>query len=106
MIEPEMAFCDLDGNRALAEQFLKYVISHVLDTCAADIEFFNKRIDDTVLSTLEHVATSDFAHVTYTEAVKILEKADKTWEFPVFWGCDLQSRARAIPDRRRFSSAR
>ena len=91
MIEPEMAFCDLDGNRALAEQFLKYVISHILNTCAADIEFFNKRIDDTVLSTLEHVANSDFAHVTYTEAIKILEKADRAWEFPVFWGCDLQS---------------
>ena len=91
MIEPEMAFCDLDGNRRLAEEFLKYVISYVLDTCAADIEFFNKRVDDTVLSTLEHVANSDFAHVTYTEAVKILEKSGKSWEFPVFWGCDLQS---------------
>ena len=91
MIEPEMAFCDLDGNRKLAEEFLKYVISHVLDRCAADLEFFNKRIDDTVLKTLEHVATSDFAHVTYTEAVGILERSQKSWEFPVFWGCDLQS---------------
>jgi asparaginyl-tRNA synthetase len=91
MIEPEMAFCDLDGNRKLAEEFLKYVIGYVLDTCAADLEFFNKRIDDTVLATLEHVATSEFAHVTYTEAIGILEKANRTWEFPVFWGCDLQS---------------
>jgi asparaginyl-tRNA synthetase len=86
-----MAFCDLDGNRKLAEEFLKYVIGYVLDTCAADLEFFNKRIDDTVLATLEHVATSEFAHVTYTEAIGILEKANRTWEFPVFWGCDLQS---------------
>ncbi len=91
MIEPEMAFCDLDGDRALAESFLKYVIQYVLDHCAADLEFFNKRIDDTVLKTLENVATSEFAHITYTEAIAILEKANKSWEFPVRWGVDLQS---------------
>jgi asparaginyl-tRNA synthetase len=91
MIEPEMAFCDLDGDRKLAEEFLKYIIAYVLDNCAADLEFFNKRIDNTVLSTLEHVAASDFEHVTYTEAVDILLKAGRDWEFPVFWGCDLQS---------------
>jgi asparaginyl-tRNA synthetase len=91
MIEPEMAFCDLDGDRKLAEEFLKYVIGTVLDKCAPDLEFFDKRIDNTVLSTLEHVVNSDFAHVTYTEAIKILEKSTKEWEFPVFWGCDLQS---------------
>jgi len=94
MIEPEMAFCDLDGNRRLAESFLKYIISDVLDKCRADLEFFNKRIDNTVLATLEHVATSDFQHLPYTEAVRILEEATakgKQWEFPVFWGSDLQS---------------
>jgi asparaginyl-tRNA synthetase len=91
MIEPEMAFCDLDGDRALAEEFLKYVIAYVLDHCSADLEFFNKRIDDTVLATLEHVAGSNFEHVTYTEAVGILEKSGRSFEFPVFWGCDLQS---------------
>jgi asparaginyl-tRNA synthetase len=91
MIEPEMAFCDLDGDRALAEEFLRYVIATVIDQCAADLEFFTKRIDDTVLPTLLNVAESDFAHVTYTEAVKLLEKADRNWEFPVFWGADLQS---------------
>ncbi len=91
MIEPEMAFCDLDGDRKLAEEFLKYVIGSVLDKCRADLEFFDKRIDNTVLSTLEHVVNSDFSHVTYTEAIKILEKSTKDWEFPVFWGCDLQS---------------
>jgi asparaginyl-tRNA synthetase len=91
MIEPEMAFCDLDGDRALAEAFLKYVIQYVLDHCGPDLAFFNQRIDNTVLATLENVAGSDFEHVTYTEAVRILERADRSWEFPVFWGADLQS---------------
>lgn len=91
MVEPEMAFCDLDGNRKLAEEFLKYIIAHVLDHCRADLEFFNKRIDNTVLATLEHVATSDFEHITYTEAVRLLEASGRSWEFPVYWGSDLQS---------------
>src|SRR6267142_225886 len=91
MIEPEMAFCDLDGNRQLAEEFLKYIIAHVLDQCRPDLEFFNKRIDNTVLATLEHVAASAFEHVTYTEAVRLLERAGRNWEFPVSGGSDLQS---------------
>jgi asparaginyl-tRNA synthetase len=94
MIEPEMAFCDLDDNRRVAEEFLKYVIAYVLDHCAPDLEFFNKRIDKTVLETLEHVAASDFEHVPYTEAIRLLEKArdgGRTFEFPVFWGADMQS---------------
>ncbi|HTM47714.1 MAG TPA: asparagine--tRNA ligase [Bryobacteraceae bacterium] len=91
MIEPEMAFCDLDGNRRLAEEFLKYIIAYVLDHCRPDLEFFNKRIDNTVLATLEHVAASAFEHVTYTEAVALLEKSGRNWEFPVHWGSDLQS---------------
>jgi asparaginyl-tRNA synthetase len=91
MIEPEMAFCDLDGNRKLAEEFLKYIISYVLDHCRADLEFFNKRIDSSVLATLEHVAGSAFEHITYTEAVALLEKSGRTWEFPAHWGADLQS---------------
>ncbi|MCX6358898.1 MAG: asparagine--tRNA ligase [Armatimonadetes bacterium] len=91
MVEPEMAFCDLAGDMRLAEDFLKYVIRYVLDTCLADIEFFTKRIDPTVLGTLEHVASVDFEHVTYTEAVDILERAGRNWEFPVEWGCDLQA---------------
>src|SRR6266581_2973067 len=72
MVEPEMAFCDLDGNRQLAEEFLKSIITAVLDRCRPDLEFFNQRIDNTVLATLEHVASSDFAHISYTEAVRIL----------------------------------
>ena len=91
MIEPEMAFCDLAGDMELAEDFLKYIIRYVLDHCHDDLEFFNQRIDDTVLSTLEHVANSSFEHVTYTEAVAILEKAGRSWEFPVYFGADLQS---------------
>jgi asparaginyl-tRNA synthetase len=91
MIEPEMAFCDLAGDMELAEDFLKYIIRYVLDHCGQDLEFFNDRIDKTVLSTLEHVATSEFERVTYTEAIRLLEQAGKSWEFPVHWGADLQS---------------
>ena len=91
MIEPEMAFCDLAGNMTLAEEFLKSVIGHVMLSCQADLEFFDKRIDNTVLATLEHVVNSSFEHVTYTEAVAILEKSGRSWEFPVHWGADLQS---------------
>ncbi len=91
MVEPEMAFCDLEGDMRLAEDFLKFIIQAVLDQCWDDIEFFNQRIDNTVLATLEHVATSAFEHVTYTEAVRLLEQSGKTWEFPVHWGVDLQS---------------
>src|SRR5207302_2106218 len=94
MVEPEMAFCDLDDNRKLAEEFLKSIITAVLDRCRPDLQFFNQRIDNTVLETLEHVAGSDFAHISYTEAVQILEKArdeGRQWEFPVYWGANLQS---------------
>jgi asparaginyl-tRNA synthetase len=91
MIEPEMAFCDLADDMALAESFLKSILAHVLESCPDDLEFFTKRIDPTVLETLEHVVSSSFEHVTYTEAVSLLEKSGQTWEFPVFWGADLQS---------------
>ncbi|MGH9661161.1 MAG: asparagine--tRNA ligase [Bryobacteraceae bacterium] len=91
MVEPEMAFCDLDGNRKLAEEFLKYLIVYVLDHCRADLEFFNQRIDNTVLATLQHVAASDFVHIPYTEAIRILEQSGRSFEFPVHWGADLQS---------------
>ncbi len=91
MIEPEMAFCDLEGNMALAEEFLKYVFQTVLNTCQEDLEFFNERIDNTVLQTAEHIITSEFRHITYTDAIALLEKADRTFEYPVSWGLDLQS---------------
>jgi len=91
MIEPEMAFCDLAGDMQLAEEFLKSVTKQVMEACPADLEFFNKRIDNTVLETLENVVNSNFEHVTYTEAVEILTKSRQDWEFPVTWGSDLQS---------------
>lgn len=91
MIEPEMPFFDLQANMQLAEEFIKSVINHVLTSCSDDIDFFNKRIDKTVLETLEHIRDESFAQVPYTEAIEILEKSGKTFEFPVAWGSDLQS---------------
>ncbi len=91
MIEPEMAFCNLDGNMDLAEAFLKHIFKSVLEACPEDLEFFNQRIDNTVLATAENIISSDFPRITYTEAVSLLEKADRKFEFPVAWGLDLQS---------------
>ena len=91
MVEPEMAFCDLVGNMDLAEDFLKYIFSSVLNACPEDMEFFNQRIDDSVLATADNIINNTFERITYTEAVKLLEKADKSFEFPVEWGIDLQS---------------
>ena len=92
MIEPEMAFCDLDGNRALAEAFLKYVIAYVLDHCAADLEFFAKLTDRAGAGDARARGVEALSeHVTYTEAVALLEQSGRNWEFPVHWGVDLQS---------------
>ncbi|HZG37676.1 MAG TPA: asparagine--tRNA ligase [Nodosilinea sp.] len=91
MVEPEKAFCDLVGNMDLAEEFLKYIFRSVLEHCPEDMEFFNDRIDNTVLATADNIINNTFERITYTDAVKLLEKADKTFEFPVEWGIDLQS---------------
>jgi len=91
MVEPEMAFCDLDGDMDLAEAFLKYIFKYVLETCPEDMEFFNQRIDHSVLATADNIINNEFARVTYTEAIALLEKASKTFEYPVEWGLDLQS---------------
>ena len=91
MIEPEMAFYELEDNMRLAEEFLKYTIRYVLDHCREDLEFFNQFIEKSVLATLEHVAESNFGHITYTDAIQELKKSGKTWEFPVEWGSDLQT---------------
>ena len=91
MIEPEMAFYELDDNMSLAEEFLKRIASDVLVKCGEDMEFFNQRIDDTVLATLEKIVDSEFVRLPYTEAVEVLEKSGKTFEYPVNWGTDLQS---------------
>jgi asparaginyl-tRNA synthetase len=91
MIEPEMAFYELEDNMRLAEEFLKSIIRYVLEHCREDLEFFNQFIEKTVLATLEHVAQADFGHITYTDAVAELKKSGKSWEFPVEWGNDLQT---------------
>jgi asparaginyl-tRNA synthetase len=91
MVEPEMAFCDLAGDADTAEAFLKHIFTTVLNKCPEDMKFFNERIDKTVIDTLTQIAASDFVRLDYAEAIKILEKADKQWEFPVRWGTDLQT---------------
>ncbi|MBD2310513.1 asparagine--tRNA ligase [Desertifilum sp. FACHB-1129] len=91
MIEPEMAFCDLEGNMQLAEEFLKFVFASVLEACPEDMEFFNQRINNTVLETAQNIIHNQFERITYTEAIRLLEKADKKFEYPVNWGLDLQS---------------
>lgn len=91
MVEPEMAFCDLEGDQNLAEEFLKYIFQYVLDHCPEDMEFFNKWIDKSLLATADNIINNEFARITYTEAVALLEKAKKKFEFSVEWGIDLQS---------------
>ncbi|HBF43554.1 MAG TPA: asparagine--tRNA ligase [Desulfobacteraceae bacterium] len=91
MVEPEMAFCDIQGNAALAKDLLKYVFAHVLENCEEDIVFFNRFIDSSVIETLEALVLQDFKYLTYTEAIEILSKVKKDFEFPVSWGSDLQS---------------
>ena len=91
MIEPEMAFADLDDNMALAEAMLKYVINYVLENAPEEMNFFNQFVDKGLIERLKHVAGSDFAHVTYTEAVELLEKHNDKFEYKVHWGTDLQT---------------
>ena len=91
MVEPEVAFCQLDGLTELAEDFLKHLSRHVLNNCQEDLEFFNKWYDDSAIATLEGIADSQFERITYTEAVKLLEESGEKFEFPVNWGTDLQS---------------
>lgn len=93
MIEPEMAFADLQADAKMAEMFLKYLAQYALDNCQEEMELFNKFVDKshTRILTLENIVKSDFETVSYTEAVKILENAKKKFQFPVKWGIDLQS---------------
>lgn len=91
MIEPEQAFCDIEGNMNLAEEFVREVIKDSLDHCAEDLEFFNKRIEPQLLDTLDHVVKSDFERITYTEAIDLLKASGENFEFPVEWGSDMQS---------------
>ncbi|MFY0608711.1 MAG: asparagine--tRNA ligase [Candidatus Atelocyanobacterium thalassa] len=91
MVEPEMAFCDLEGNQDVAEEFLKYVFKSVLQSCPEDMEFFNKYIDSTVLETAEKITNKKFERITYTNAINLLENSNKLFEYAVEWGIDLQA---------------
>ncbi len=91
MIEPEIAFADLMDDMALAERMIKFVIKYVMENCKQDIEFLNQFVDKGLIERLTAVASSDFARVTYTDAVKMLEEHNDEFEFKVFWGCDLQT---------------
>ena len=91
MIEPEMAFCDLKGDMDVAEAMIKHIIRTVLDKCPDEISFFNSFVDKGLKERLEHVASSDFGRVSYTEAVEILKKNNDKFDYKVEWGCDLQT---------------
>ncbi len=91
MIEPEMAFAELSDDMALAEDMLKYVINYCLENAPEEMEFFNKFVDKTLLDRLNNVVSNDFGHVTYTEAIEILEKHNDKFAYKVSWGCDLQT---------------
>ena len=91
MIEPEMAFYDINDNMDLAEEFLQYLIKYVLDNCPDDLEFLNKMYDNTLVERLKTVSETKFERLTYTEAVDILMNSGQKFEFPVSWGIDLQS---------------
>lgn len=91
MIEPEVAFYDIHDNMDLAEDFLKYLIRYALDNCKEDLAFLNEMYDKELIERLEFVLSNDFVRLTYTEGVKILEESGYKFEFPVYWGADLQS---------------
>ena len=91
MIEPEICFADLKDDMDLAEEMLKYVIKYVLENCKEEMEFFNNFIDKGLLDRLNNVVSSDFGRISYTEAVELLAKHNKEFEFPVSWGVDLQT---------------
>lgn len=91
MIEPEIAFADLEDNMALAEDMIKYIIQYVMDNAPEEMAFFNQFIDKGLLDRLNNVVNSDFGRITYTDAIEILKKSNDKFEYPVEWGCDLQT---------------
>lgn len=91
MIEPEIAFCDLEGNMEVAEDMIKYIIKYVLENAPEEMAFFNNFIDEGVIERLENLIDSEFERVTYTKAVELLKAAEKEFQFPVEWGIDLQT---------------
>jgi asparaginyl-tRNA synthetase len=102
MVEPEMAFFELADNMDLAERFLKRIFSDVLAQCPEDMQFFNQRIDDTVIATLEQIIASQFLRLPYTEAIEILKDSGQKFEFPVAWGHDLQAEHERYLTEQRF----
>jgi len=91
MIEPEMAFCDIDMNIDIAEEFLKYILKYVLENCQEDMDFFNQRIEKGVINKLKDVINTEFKRITYTEGIEILEKSGEKFDYPVSWGIDLHT---------------
>ncbi|MGI5971402.1 MAG: asparagine--tRNA ligase [Oscillospiraceae bacterium] len=91
MIEPEMAFADLKDNMETAQRMMKYIIADILGNCPDEIDFFNQYFDKGLRERLEFIVNSDFAHVTYTKAIELLEEHKEEFEYPVYWGCDLQT---------------
>jgi asparaginyl-tRNA synthetase len=104
MIEPEMAFFDLNDNMDLAEAFIKRIIGDALTQCADDMEFFRERIDAAAIANVEATLKNPFQRVPYTEAVDILLKSGRTFDFPVSWGCDLQAEHERFLTEQHFKS--
>ena len=104
MIEPEMAFFELEDNMDLAEAFLKRIFNDAIEHCLEDMQFFNERIDNTVLSTIQGIVSSNFLRVSYTEAVDILLASGEKFEFPVAWGKDLQSEHERYLTEKKFNA--
>ena len=91
MIEPEIAFADLEDNMELAEDMIKYIINYVLENCPEEMEFFNSFVDKGLLERLHKIVNSDFTRITYTKAIELLLESGQKFEYPVEWGCDLQT---------------
>ncbi len=91
MMEPEIAFADLEDDMRLAEDMIRYVIAYVMERCPAELAFFNKFFDNTLLERLENLVNNEFGRVTYTEAIRLLEESGEKFEYPVSWGIDLQT---------------
>ena len=104
MVEPEVAFYELNDNMALAERFLKRLVGDVLAHCGEDMDFFQQRIDDTTIGRLEKITHGNFQHVAYTEAIELLEKSGQEFEFPVAWGHDLQAEHERYLTEQHFES--
>jgi len=104
MIEPEMAFHDLEDNMNVAESFLRYCVSYILENCKTDVEFLQKMYEPTLIERLQFVIDNPFKRITYTEAVQILEQSGQKFEFPVSWGADLQSEHERFLVEKHFKS--